>query len=120
MKRLALLLLSAALLTGCGAATATPPATTPTASAIEEDDPNWNCLTDGNRVCGPNPIQRVEAWGMFQTDKVPADVLREAFQVTYMGTAMEGIDFPPSEYVTIPSHVSPKRVHVFHFKAGDK
>ena len=117
MKRLALLLLSAALLTGCGAATAAPPPPTPP-TAIEEDDPNWNCSTDGNRVCGPNPIERVEAWGKFQTDKVPADVLREAFSVSYMGTAMQGIDFPPSEYITIPSSVTPKRVHVFYIKAG--
>jgi hypothetical protein len=29
-------------------------ATAPAASAIEEDDPGWSCVTDGNRVCGPD------------------------------------------------------------------
>lgn len=94
------------------------PAPAPEVPVIQEDDPAWNCLVHGNKVCGPNPLQRVEAWGKFQTSSVPADVLRQAFSVTYMGTAMPGIDFPPSQYVTIPSAVTVNRVHVFRVETA--
>jgi hypothetical protein len=96
-------------------APAPAPAEVPT---IQEDEPGWDCLTMGNRVCGPDALQRVEAWGKFQTSSVPADVLRTAFSVTYMGTAMPGIDFPPSQYVTIPSAITVNRVHVFQIEAS--
>lgn len=31
------------------------PQITPDKTPVEEDDPNWNCFTDGNRDCGTAP-----------------------------------------------------------------
>lgn len=125
MKRLAATAAAALLLMGCAAPEPTikgvEPATTPTIPAhaepalpeCQEDMPCWECKTMGNKVCGATALERVEAWGAFRTSDIPADVLREAFRVTYMGTAMPGIDFPPSSYVTIPSSITANTVHVF-------
>jgi len=117
-KYLALLALALTMLTGCAASavadTKTPiPAVDNDGPGIQEDDPAWDCWTMGNRTCGANPIQRTEAWGLFDTSDVPADTLREAFKVTYRGLALEGVDFPPSSVVTIPSPITPGKVHVF-------
>lgn len=108
----------------CGLDTITPTPTAPATDAetvtLPEDseDPDYDCLTDGNRLCGANPIERVEAWGKFQTSDIAPEVLREAFRVTYMGTAMPGIDFPPSEYLTVPSSITLNTVHVFLIETG--
>lgn len=126
MKRIVTALAAVALLTGCGAAVeaSAPPVktitATPATAGIQEDDPGWDCLTMGNRICGANPIQRTEAWGAFQVGNVPEETRREAFRVTYRGYAMQGIDFPPSEYVTAKSQLSPGMVHVFQFEDGTK
>lgn len=137
---LAILTMSAALLTGCGipateaTATATPSGFfqgaknlgegknfdgSPQQKRLEEDEPGWDCKTHGNRICKASDFERLEAWGLFETDSIPADHLREAFKVTYMGVAMEGLDFPPSEYRTIKSAIAPAKVHVFHIQQAN-
>lgn len=120
MKRLAIpaALVAAALLTGCGV-TAEPRAmvtveATP-AAPIQEDEPGWDCLTMGNRVCGPKAGDEVEAWTRFDPAAFPT--MDQPFKVEYMGTAMPGIDFPPSEYLTYPA-TAPNTVHVFHIAVG--
>lgn len=79
----------------------------------QEDEPGWDCWTMGTKTCGANPIERTEAWGSFQTSSVSADLLKEAFRATYYGIANQGVDFPPSDYVTIPSQITVGKVHVF-------
>jgi len=122
MKRLVITFAAAALaLTGCGAAQATPaPAktitATPAAATIQEDDPAWDCATMGNRICGANPLERTEAWGAFRTVDLPEETLRQAFKVTYRGLSTEGVDFPPSQYVTLKSQLTPGKVHVFEIQ----
>ena len=32
-----------------------------TRAAVLEDDPRWDCRTDGNRICGPGNAQNVPA-----------------------------------------------------------
>lgn len=123
MKRLAIpaALVAAALLTGCGV-TAEPRAmvtveATPAATPLPEDseDPAYNCRVDGNKVCGPMPGDEVEAWTRFDPAAFPT--MDQPFKVEYMGTAMPGIDFPPSEYLTYPA-TAPNTVHVFHIAVG--
>lgn len=127
--QLASLAIAATLLTitGCGAvaeATTSNPAPTSTArpANIQEDDPGWDCLLDGNKVCGANPIERTEAWGLFspQFSEPALDGNHGDFRVTYVGIANEGNDFPPSQYLTIPSQITPAKVHVFTIEAGGK
>jgi hypothetical protein len=43
-----------------------------TAGPIQEDDPRWSCVDDGNRVCGPGnsngvPAGRYDAGGVLVT-----------------------------------------------------
>lgn len=48
-----------------GVGTPTPTSTIPAVLqvAIEEDDPRWNCETQGNRICGNlTEAQRTAAW----------------------------------------------------------
>src|ERR1700753_2274679 len=42
---------AAAVLTMGAVLATTPPAH---ADTIQEDQPGWSCVTDGNRICGPN------------------------------------------------------------------
>lgn len=81
------------------------------APVINEDDPAWDCLTMGNRTCGANPIQRVEAWGLFRTDSLTPSVLDGAFRVTYRGIALD--DGLAGGSLQIPSPTTPGKVHVF-------
>lgn len=30
------------------------------AQQVQEDDPSWDCRTDGNRICGPDNVQDVQ------------------------------------------------------------
>lgn len=132
MKRILTTTLTAAALltiTGCGATTAptaTPathnqPFTTQQAQPLvdeppaecQEDEPCWDCQTMGNRICGPNQIQELEAWASFQPEALPAEVRNEPFKVTYRGTALPVTNFPPPAHLTIPSTVTPAAVHVF-------
>jgi hypothetical protein len=116
-------------LTGCGVAaeTTAQPTVKPhnvrevenaLPSSPEEDEAGWDCLTMGNKICGANPIERVEAWGAFRTDNLPEATLREAFKVTYHGVALTAVDFPPADYVTIPSAVTAGKSHVFLIEKG--
>lgn len=122
MKRLLITLAAAALLTGCGAVAEATPAPvktiTATPATLQEDDPGFDCAVHGNRICGANPLERTEAWGAFQGIDLPEETLRAAFKVTYRGLSNEGVDFPPSSYVTIPSGLTPHKVHVFEVEAS--
>lgn len=118
---LAFLAISAALLTitGCGTSFETPAqAATPASQSqrIEEDDPRWDCSTMGNKVCAANTLERLEAWHLFKTGNLPENTLKGAFRVTYRGLALAGVDFPPSEHLTVPSSITPAKVHVFHIQ----
>jgi hypothetical protein len=89
----------------------------PVSSVCEEDMPCWDCKTMGNRLCGANPVERVVAWGKFNTSTLPAETLGTGFRVDYLGTAMPGIDFPPADHLTIPSSITVNTVHVFRISA---
>lgn len=103
MMRL-LMLTAALLLTGCGA----PAEATPT--AIEEDDPRWECLTMGNKVCGSQSHEEeVAAWAELDSTKVTAP--DKAFKLTYLGKGLAGVSFSPDKYHTIPAGNG--YVHVF-------
>jgi hypothetical protein len=110
----ALAVLAALLLTGCGAAVEAATATTPTAQC-QEDEACWpanECLTVGNKICGGTAEEAAEAWSRIDTSKIPDTKLKE-FKVTYAGRALEGIDFPPSDYYTVKSSKG-GYVHVFN------
>lgn len=46
-----------AIMAACALRLATLPADPPPRPAVEEDEPGWNCHTQGNRVCGPTNQQ---------------------------------------------------------------
>jgi hypothetical protein len=92
------------MLTGCGAAAE--------AKDLQEDDPGWNCYVHGNKVCGANPIERTEAWAKFDLD-ADKTVGGSGARVTYLGLSLAGTDAAPSNHVTIPSDVTPGKIHVF-------
>ena len=74
-----------------GTASATPPPPTPPSiAAVQEDDPGWDCLTQGNYLCGdPDQTYAKEAWAAW--DKTQAwKQLRTAAtntRVEYVGFA---------------------------------
>jgi hypothetical protein len=112
---LSLLVVGATLLTGCAesSATAADVKTITATTQVTESDPAWDCNVDGNKICGANPIERTAAWGSFSTNALSGEVKAKAFTITYRGIANEGIDFPPSQYVTIKSGLTPGKVNVF-------
>jgi hypothetical protein len=100
----------------CAAPAPEAPKAAPVANVIQEDEPGWDCWTMGNRTCGANPIQRVEAWGYFTPESLTSEVRESAFRVTYRGVALEGtaLDAPYGGHVvTYPSSITSGKVHVF-------
>ena len=111
MKLKALAAIAALMMvTGCGATATTP--------KVQEDDASWTCLEDGNKICGSNAVEQSAAWGSFNIDSVPADIVAGGFKVDYVGVALEGVEFPTSEYVTVESELSPGKVNVWMLEAG--
>lgn len=104
------------------AALDTPVATATGRPHYEEDDPQWDCYLDGNKICGPKTEGlAVEAWKSFDVATfvaaLPADVQAKPFRVTYQGTAKAGVDLPPSKYATFHSS-RPGIDHAFRIEFG--
>jgi hypothetical protein len=59
------------------------------AAACQEDEPCWDCTTDGNKVCGtPSPAESAAAWKVWDysggAHKLTLDPSRP-FRVDYVG-----------------------------------
>lgn len=54
--------LALALLAGASTIGAVTGGSDPRPPAITEDDPHWDCTTQGNRICGVNEHERATAW----------------------------------------------------------
>lgn len=66
---------------------------TPTPPPCQEDEPCWNCIDMGNRICGdPDGERATPAWEAFDTQggarKLKVDPSRP-FRVDYVGYAVE-------------------------------
>ena len=99
------------MLTGCGAAVEAAP--------LREDAPGANCLVDGNKICGPVGSEETDAWAAYDARPFNPDALPAGYRVDYRGTALAGLDFPPSEFYTLPS-ASAGMVHVFQISEETK
>ena len=86
------------------------------AAVLDEDNPAWNCLVDGNKICGPVGDDATAAWAAY--DARPAN-LEAGGRVEYRGTAMAGLDFPPSTFYTLPTAAA-GMVHVFEVTEAQK
>ena len=85
---------------------APPPATAPSLAQVAEDDPAWDCLTMGNRMCGdPDGKYAKEAWAAW--DKAQAwKHLRTAAtntRVEYVGYAKRHPDVDALSELAVPS-----------------
>lgn len=120
MKRLvtAIVMVAALTLTGCGAA-AEVAVTKPTAVVVDkelqEDDPGWNCLLHGNKICGASEADRAEAWTRIEPGVIPDNA--EPFKIEYRGKGLVGIYFDPAHYYTVNSSTG-GYVHVFEIERG--
>jgi len=85
-------------------------------TVLQEDDPGWDCATDGNGVCGPTgPTSAAyleDAWASFNGSVVAAKVgLSTGFRATYFGTYSSAPDWPG--YEVVASNQYPSTFHVF-------
>lgn len=67
------------------------PSTPPIAAQLTEDDPGWDCATQGNRVCGPvTDADRAAGWHVWDTSdgarSLRVDPSRP-YRVDYLGTS---------------------------------
>lgn len=74
---------------GHGAPAHEPPTPAPTQKVIQEDDPAWNCLTRGNRRCGPSFVPLTEE-DKEQMDE--GEVPSRTRQSNYAGCLIEWAD----------------------------
>jgi len=103
---------------GCADDPASVPAAPVTSPApvISEDDPRWNCLTDGNKICGPQPELMNDAWASFDGANVSQAVGSAlAFRASYVGTS--GSSTLPGYWV-VASKQEPSIFHVFKIDVG--
>ena len=81
------LILSLVTVSGCASQTTTQTPTTQasTQAVCEEDQPCWDCVAMGNKMCGPD--QSAQAWQAFQNSEYTKEV-REAghYNARYIGS----------------------------------
>lgn len=96
---------------GVGLTCGTPeptPAATPV--PLQEDDPGWNCLIHGNKICGVPISDVADAWASFDGVAVAGVVGQSVgFRVDYVGTtgatSLPGYWVVPSQHYAGTSHV---------------
>lgn len=81
------------------------PATSVTSIHLEEDDPAWNCFTDGNRICGGAVLSeelRTQAWQAFDEQQawrqIQVDPSRE-FRIDIAAASPEPMHAAPGSVV---------------------
>lgn len=99
------LLLGITALTGCALSQTEPAA----ATVIEEDDPRWDCLTHGNRICGAvmaDQTVQADAWETWDRQQgwtqLRLDPARE-FRVDFTAYSAVGLDSEPGSVVLADS-----------------
>lgn len=99
------LLIGAAALTGCALSNSEPAA----ATVVHEDDPAFDCLTDGNKVCGisaGDPDVLTDAWQEWDAQegyrKLRVDPSRK-FRVEVDAFSLEKIPQTPGSIVLAAS-----------------
>jgi hypothetical protein len=84
---------------------------------IQEDDPAWDCLTMGNKLCGVDPAKLGDAWASFDAEAVAAVVGKSvSFGAAYVGTSAAS-SLPA--YWVVPSLQYPNTFHVFTINVGE-
>lgn len=98
-------------------APATVPAPAQTPPRCYEDEPCWDCLTMGNKLCGVDPANLEDAWASFDAEAV-AEVVGKSvsFGAVYVGTSGAS---SMAGYWVVPSLQYPNTFHVFMIEPGE-
>ena len=81
-------------------------------SGVEEDAPGFDCLFDGNKICGPDQAYVHDAWENFDGIGMASKLgYATGFKVEYAGTT--GVDGPIPGYEVVESVAYPEVFHVF-------
>ena len=90
---------------GCAGGPSTRDGYTAAPVSVMEDDPSWDCLTDGNKVCGAvmaDDSLTERAWAVWDAQQgyrqIRVDPSRE-FRIDFTGYSTEGIHQGPGELV---------------------
>ena len=120
-RRAAAGLMLALALAGCSApGTLRTSSTAEGATMCREDEPCWHpeeCLSNGNRICGPQDKDAAAAWTAFNEQL--AGSVGSGARVTYMGTAGEGFTHPDYPFKVAESG-NPSTYYLFKVEEGTK